>query len=53
MSQLINIHEWTEPLQVFAFCWVLIRFIVAIIRVRVRLRVRFLVRVSVIRVKAT
>ena len=53
-SQLINIHDWTVPLQILALCWVLIRFIPTIIRVRVRVRVRVSdIRVKIFRVQAT
>ena len=47
-SQLINIHDWTEPLSIAVLCWVLVRFIAPIVKVSVRVRVR--VRVSDIRV---
>ena len=51
-----SIHEWTVPLQILALCWVLIRFIATIIRVRVTVRVRVRasdIRVKIFRVKAT
>ena len=55
-SQLINIHDCPVPLQLLALCWILIRFIATIIRVRVNIRVRVRVsdiRVKIFRVKAT
>ena len=58
-SQLINNHERTEPLQILALCWVLIRFIATVIRVsdirvmiyilrlrQPRVRVKFRLRVN-------